>query len=49
MIGEETKAQILAKEGRLPDAVIACISGVVVAQMLLAYLLILSLKKTLNL
>lgn len=26
MIGEETKAQILAKEGRLPDAVIACVS-----------------------
>ncbi|MCW6567323.1 tryptophan synthase subunit beta [Yersinia ruckeri] len=27
MIGEETKAQILAKEGRLPDAVLACIGG----------------------
>ena len=27
MIGEETKAQILAKEGRLPDAVIACVGG----------------------
>ncbi len=27
MIGEETKNQILAKEGRLPDAVIACVGG----------------------
>ncbi|WP_028110258.1 tryptophan synthase subunit beta [Ferrimonas futtsuensis] len=27
MIGEEAKAQILAKEGRLPDAVIACVGG----------------------
>lgn len=27
MIGEETKRQILAKEGRLPDAVIACVGG----------------------
>ncbi|WP_407204519.1 tryptophan synthase subunit beta [Citrobacter freundii] len=27
MIGEETKAQILEKEGRLPDAVIACVGG----------------------
>lgn len=27
MIGEETKSQILQKEGRLPDAVIACIGG----------------------
>ncbi|WP_370597641.1 tryptophan synthase subunit beta [Plesiomonas shigelloides] len=27
MIGEETKRQILEKEGRLPDAVIACIGG----------------------
>lgn len=27
MIGEETKAQILTKEGRLPDAVLACIGG----------------------
>ncbi len=27
MIGEETKAQVLAKEGRLPDAVIACVGG----------------------
>ncbi|VEB58862.1 tryptophan synthase beta chain [Salmonella enterica subsp. enterica] len=27
MIGEETKAQILDKEGRLPDAVIACVGG----------------------
>lgn len=27
MIGEETKQQILAKEGRLPDAVIACVGG----------------------
>ncbi|GAB3516166.1 tryptophan synthase subunit beta [Photobacterium alginatilyticum] len=27
IIGEETKAQILAKEGRLPDAVIACVGG----------------------
>ncbi|MDN0086563.1 tryptophan synthase subunit beta [Yersinia nurmii] len=27
MIGEETKAQILAREGRLPDAVLACIGG----------------------
>lgn len=27
MIGEEAKAQILKKEGRLPDAVVACIGG----------------------
>lgn len=27
MIGEETKAQILEREGRLPDAVIACVGG----------------------
>ncbi|CDH18364.1 tryptophan synthase, beta protein [Xenorhabdus bovienii str. kraussei Quebec] len=27
MIGEEAKAQIMEKEGRLPDAVIACIGG----------------------
>lgn len=27
MIGEETKQQILEKEGRLPDAVIACVGG----------------------
>jgi len=27
MIGEETKQQILAKEGKLPDAVIACVGG----------------------
>ncbi len=27
VIGEETKAQTLAKEGRLPDAVIACVGG----------------------
>ncbi|AJJ62018.1 tryptophan synthase subunit beta [Yersinia aldovae] len=27
MIGEETKAQILAREGRLPDAVLACVGG----------------------
>ncbi|MCP3427690.1 tryptophan synthase subunit beta [Opacimonas viscosa] len=27
MIGEETKAQILEKEGRLPDAVVACVGG----------------------
>ncbi|ASG67022.1 tryptophan synthase beta chain [Francisella halioticida] len=27
IIGEETKQQILAKEGRLPDAVIACVGG----------------------
>ncbi len=27
MIGAETKAQILKKEGRLPDAVIACVGG----------------------
>ncbi|UTV28642.1 tryptophan synthase subunit beta [Photobacterium atrarenae] len=27
IIGEETKAQILKKEGRLPDAVIACVGG----------------------
>jgi tryptophan synthase beta chain len=27
MIGEETKQQILAKEGVLPDAVIACVGG----------------------
>ncbi|EAR55697.1 tryptophan synthase subunit beta [Photobacterium sp. SKA34] len=27
IIGEETKAQILEKEGRLPDALIACVGG----------------------
>ncbi|MDC0609672.1 tryptophan synthase subunit beta [Vibrio sp.] len=27
MIGEETKNQVLAREGRLPDAVIACVGG----------------------
>lgn len=27
IIGEETKTQIVAKEGRLPDAVIACVGG----------------------
>lgn len=27
IIGEETKSQILKKEGRLPDAVIACVGG----------------------
>ncbi|MEY8715354.1 tryptophan synthase subunit beta [Francisella philomiragia] len=27
MIGEETKQQILAKEGKLPDAMIACVGG----------------------
>ena len=27
MIGEETKAQILEREGRLPDAVVACVGG----------------------
>lgn len=27
MIGEETKAQLLQKEGRLPDAVVACVGG----------------------
>ncbi|WP_338754597.1 tryptophan synthase subunit beta [Bacillus sp. FJAT-52991] len=27
VIGKETKAQILEKEGRLPDAVVACIGG----------------------
>lgn len=27
IIGEETKTQIIAKEGRLPDAVIACVGG----------------------
>ncbi|HDL8052489.1 TPA: tryptophan synthase subunit beta [Yersinia enterocolitica] len=27
MIGEETKVQLLAREGRLPDAVLACIGG----------------------
>ncbi|SMY15120.1 tryptophan synthase subunit beta [Photobacterium aquimaris] len=27
IIGEETKTQITAKEGRLPDAVIACVGG----------------------
>ncbi len=27
IIGEETKNQILAREGRLPDAVIACVGG----------------------
>ena len=27
MIGEETKAQIQEKEGRLPDAIVACVGG----------------------
>ena len=27
MIGEETKKQIMEKEGRLPDAVVACVGG----------------------
>ncbi|KAA9001833.1 tryptophan synthase subunit beta [Affinibrenneria salicis] len=27
MIGEETKAQLLEREGRLPDAVLACVGG----------------------
>ncbi len=27
IIGEETKSQILAREGRLPDALVACIGG----------------------
>ncbi len=27
IIGEETKSQILEKEGRLPDAIVACIGG----------------------
>ena len=27
IIGEETKAQILKKEGRLPDSIVACIGG----------------------
>ncbi|MFT4938187.1 MAG: tryptophan synthase beta chain [Paraglaciecola sp.] len=27
MIGEETRAQIMQKEGRLPDAVVACVGG----------------------
>lgn len=27
MIGEETKNQVLAREGKLPDAVIACVGG----------------------
>lgn len=27
MIGEETKAQILEREGRLPDTIIACVGG----------------------
>ena len=27
MIGEETRAQMLEKEGRLPDAVVACVGG----------------------
>ncbi|UAA37348.1 tryptophan synthase subunit beta [Paraneptunicella aestuarii] len=27
MIGEETRAQILEQEGRLPDAVVACVGG----------------------
>ena len=27
IIGEETKKQILEKEGKLPDALIACIGG----------------------
>jgi tryptophan synthase beta chain len=27
MIGEETRAQIMEKEGRLPDAIVACVGG----------------------
>lgn len=27
MIGEETKAQMLTREGRLPDAILACVGG----------------------
>ncbi len=27
VIGEETRAQVLAREGRLPDAVVACVGG----------------------
>jgi tryptophan synthase beta chain len=27
MIGEETRAQIVEKEGRLPDAIVACVGG----------------------
>ena len=27
MISRETKAQLLEKEGRLPDAVLACVGG----------------------
>ena len=27
MIGEETRAQIMEKEGRVPDAVVACVGG----------------------
>lgn len=27
VIGEETRAQILAKEGRLPDCIVACVGG----------------------
>ena len=27
MIGDETKVQILEKEGRLPDAIVACVGG----------------------
>lgn len=27
MIGEETKAQMLEREGRLPDAMLACVGG----------------------
>jgi tryptophan synthase beta chain len=38
MIGEETRAQIMEKEGRLPDAVVACVG---VGQTQLACLLIL--------
>ena len=43
MIGEETKAQILEREGRLPDAVIACVGAV---RMPSACLLISSMKPT---
>lgn len=27
MIGDEAKVQILVREGRLPDAIIACVGG----------------------
>jgi tryptophan synthase beta subunit len=27
MIGDETKAQVMAKEGRLPDSIVACVGG----------------------